>query len=132
LKLLVPYLRKQATQLASKMRFISAQFLAFFEKDLWLKNAQNANAMARILASRVESMPELNITASVDSNAVFVQIPPELNKWLKEQGYWFYNWDESRNEVRWMTSFDTTEHEVHQFADTIQQGLAKLDKIAIL
>ena len=77
-------------------------------------------------------MPELNITASVDSNAVFVQIPLELNKWLKDQGYWFYNWNESRNEVRWMTSFDTTEYEVHQFADTIQQGLAKLDKIAIL
>tara|TARA_Y100000589_G_scaffold104130_1_gene98455 strand:- start:597 stop:1646 length:1050 start_codon:yes stop_codon:yes gene_type:complete len=128
----IPYLRKQAMQLASKMRFISAQFLAFFEKDLWLQNARNANQMAKILASRVENMPELRITASVDSNAVFVEIPLELNQWLRDQGYWFYNWNESCDEVRWMTSFDTTEKEVHQFADTIEEGLVKLGKITIL
>ncbi len=132
LKFMVPYLRKQATQLISKMRFISAQFLAFFEQDLWLENARNANAMAKVLASRIENIGQLKITESVDSNAVFVQIPRELIIWLKNQGYWFYTWNESKNEVRWMTSFDTTETEIHQFVDTIEQGLAKLAKNAIL
>ena len=132
LKYMVPYLRKQTTQLVSKMRFISAQFLAFFEQDLWLKNARNANSMAKLLASRIENIPQLQITASVDSNALFVQVPSELIGWLKNQGYWFYTWDESKNEVRWMTSFDTTENEIHQFADTIEQGLAKLEQSTLL
>ena len=103
LKFMAPYLRKQASQLISKMRFISAQFLAFFEQDLWLKNARNANSMAKLLSSRVENIPELKITSSVDSNALFVQVPNELIEWLKDQGYYFYTWNESKNEVRWMT-----------------------------
>lgn len=132
LKSMVPYLRKQASQLISKMRFISAQFLVFFEQDLWLKNARNANSMAKLLASRIANIPQLQITASIDSNALFVQVPRELIGWLKNQGYWFYTWDESKNEVRWMTSFDTTENEIHQFADTIEQGLAKLEQSTLL
>lgn len=123
---IVPYVRKQASQLVSKMRFISAQFLAFFNDELWLRNARNANAMARLLASRVEQMPGLKITSVVDSNAVFVCLPVELKNWLHEQGYFFYTWNESSQEVRWMTSFDTTVSDVNRFADTIEEGLAKL------
>lgn len=123
---IAPYIRKQASQLVSKMRFISAQFLAFFNDELWLKNARNANAMARLLASRVEEMPDLKITSAVDSNAVFVCLPVELKNWLHEQGYFFYTWNASSQEVRWMTSFDTTVDDVISFADTIAEGLAKL------
>lgn len=74
------FMRKQGMQLGSKMRFASAQFLAFLQGDLWRRNAQHANAMARRLAAHVQEIPQASITRPVHSNAVFARLP---KAWVK-------------------------------------------------
>ncbi len=114
------YIRKQGMQLASKMRFISAQFDAFFTDDLWVKNAEHANAMARMLASRIDSIPGCRIMYPVEANGVFVHIPPEtVDKLLKD--YFFYVWDGQKSIVRLMTSFDTEMEEIEGFTSRLEQ-----------
>jgi threonine aldolase len=109
------YLRKQGMQLASKMRFISAQFEALLSNDLWRKNAQQANRMAQLLRKEISKIPGVKSVYKVEANGVFAQIPrPAIAKLQKR--YFFYVWDEERSLVRWMCSFDTTERDVKQFA----------------
>jgi threonine aldolase len=109
------YRRKQGMQLASKMRFISAQFEALLSNDLWRKNAQHANRMAALLQKEVGRIPGVKIVYKVEANGVFAQIPrPAIAKVQKR--YFFYVWDEDRSVVRWMCSFDTTERDVKRFA----------------
>jgi threonine aldolase len=117
-----PYVRKQSMQLASKMRFISAQFIAHFENDLWLKTANHANKMARLLADKVKEIPGIKITMPVNVNAVFACVPHEIIKPLQEK-YFFYVWNYQNNEVRWMTHFNTTEQDIEDFVITIRQLL---------
>jgi threonine aldolase len=115
------FIRKQAMQLASKMRFIAAQFTALLSDDLWLENASHANRMAQLLAGQIEDIPELKIVQKVQANAVFASLPrPAIDKLLKK--YFFYIWDEDRNEVRWMTSFSTTEDDIAKFAVAIKES----------
>ena len=114
----VDFLRKSAMQLASKMRFVSAQFEALLAGDLWLRNARHANAMARRLEAAVRDIPGVAIQRPVQANAVFVVIPPAVTERLQKQ-YPFYVWDEQTGEVRWMTSFDTTEQDVDGFAAAV-------------
>ena len=109
------YLRKQCMQLFSKMRFVSAQFMAYFSNQLWLKNAAHANRMASLLAEKVSLIPGVTITQPVQANGVFAIIPHQVIAPLQAE-YFFYVWDEKHSEVRWMTSFDTTEDDVEQFA----------------
>ncbi|MCP4312314.1 MAG: low specificity L-threonine aldolase [Bacteroidetes bacterium] len=109
------YQRKQGMQLASKMRYISAQFGAYLENDLWKENALHANLMARKLYEAVRDIQDVEVTQKVESNAVFAIIPPEVIPKLQEH-YFFYEWDEERSEVRWMCSFDTTEADIEGFA----------------
>lgn len=116
------YIRKQSMQLFSKMRFISAQFLAFFREELWKKNALHANLMARILENELRTIPAIRITRKVEANGIFAIVPREIIEPLREK-YFFYIWDEQGPEVRWMTSFDTTEEEIHDFARLIRQLL---------
>lgn len=111
--------RKQAMQLASKMRFISAQFEAMLSNDLWLKNARHANDMARLLASEVKGAEGIEITQPVDANAVFARLPREQIARLQEK-FHFYVWNETTSEVRWMCSWDTTEDDVRAFAKAIR------------
>jgi threonine aldolase len=108
------YTRKQLAQLSSKMRFISAQFAVMLEDDLWLKNARHANAMATRLAEKVGALG-IKVTQSVDANEVFAVLDPEVTTAAQER-YAFYVWDESTGEVRWVTSWDTTEADVDGFA----------------
>ena len=109
------YLRKQGMQLASKMRFISAQFDALFTGDLWHKSAQHANRMARLLEKALRRIPQVKIVYRVEANGVFAKIPrPAIAKLQKR--YFFYVWNEQQSVVRWMCSFDTTEQDVKQFA----------------
>jgi threonine aldolase len=116
------FVRKQGMQLASKMRFIGAQFAALYGSDLWLRNARHANAMASLLAERVSSVQEVEITRPVQANAVFARLPRQ--SWPRLQAEWpFHAWDESRDEVRWMTSWDTTPEEVTEFAEAIEKAL---------
>jgi len=109
------YRRKQGMQLASKMRFISAQFEALLTNDLWRKNAQHANRMAGLLEEEVGRIPKVKIVYKVEANGVFAQIPRRAIAKLQKR-YFFYVWDESRSVVRWMCSFDTTEQDVKRFA----------------
>lgn len=118
------YVRKQGMQLASKMRFISAQFIALLSNGLWRKNAEHANRMARFLAHRLQAIPEIKITQKVDSNAVFVIFPKPIISQLQRE-YFFYVWDKERGEVRFMTSFDTTEEDVEDFFMTLLQKVVK-------
>lgn len=109
------YRRKQGMQLASKMRYIAAQFDAFLENDLWRSNAMHANQMARELHAAVKDIRGVEITREVQSNAVFARIPREVIPKLQEQ-YFFYIWDEDHSEVRWMCSYDTTREDIEGFA----------------
>ena len=108
------FIRKQGTQLPSKMRFIAAQFEALLSNDLWLKNATHANKMASKLAKGVEVIPSIQITQKVESNAVFATVPSQYIPTLQKE-YPFYVWDEDKSEVRWMTSFDTTTSDIENF-----------------
>ena len=114
------YRRKQGMQLASKMRYIAAQFSAFLEGDLWKTNALHANLMAQKLHLAVKDIPGVQITRKVESNAVFAIIPPEIIPGLQDQ-FFFYVWDEETSEVRWMCSFDTTEEDIDAFASLLRK-----------
>jgi threonine aldolase len=109
------YLRKQGMQLASKMRFISAQFDALLTGDLWLKSARHANRMARLLQKKLREIPQVKIVYKVEANGVFARIPRSAIARLQKR-YFFYVWNEQQSVVRWMCSFDTTEQDVKQFA----------------
>ncbi len=113
------YTRKQGLQLASKMRYISAQFSAYLTDNQWKKTAQHANRMAKLLASELASVPQVSITQAVDVNGVFAIIPRNIIEKLQSE-YFFYVWDEERSEVRWMTSWDTTEEDVAGFVKTLK------------
>jgi len=118
------YRRKQAMQLASKMRFVSAQFIAFLDNDLWLKNADHANRMAQLLRRELENIPEVKITQKTEANGVFAIIPPEIIPDLQKE-FFFYVWDEAKSEVRWMTSYDTQEADIYLFIDILKKLLQR-------
>lgn len=112
------YLRKQSMQLASKMRFIAAQFEALLSGDRWRSAAGHANAMARRLADRVRDADGVTITQEPQANAVFAILPPGAAERL-QRDWAFYTWDERTGEVRWMCSWDTTEEDVDAFAAAV-------------
>ena len=113
------YIRKQSMQLFSKMRFVSAQFLAYFQNELWKRNATHSNKMAKLLEQEVLKIPAIKLTQEVEANGVFAIVPPEIIPLLQEK-YFFYMWDEHRSEVRWMTSFDTEEEDIYNFTALIK------------
>jgi threonine aldolase len=113
-----PYLRKQQLQLASKMRFLAAQFLALLDRDLWRQSASHANAMAQRLAGGIQDLPGVELAYPVESDAVFARLDPQHIEVLQREWY-FYVWDEETSTVRWMTAFDTTESDVDQFVASI-------------
>jgi threonine aldolase len=118
------YFRKQGTQLASKMRFISAQCEALLSNDLWRKNAKHANRMAQLLQEQVSRIPQVKIVHEVEANGVFARIPRPAIARLQKR-YFFYVWNEEESVVRWMCSFDTTEEDVRQFARFVAQTVKK-------
>lgn len=118
----VKYIRKQSMQLASKMRYIAVQFEALLTNDLWKRNAEHANKMAQLLAEKVSQIPEIEIVYPVQANGVFAAIPSALIKPLQDE-FFFYIWDEPRSEVRWMTSWDTTEDDIERFVKLIDQKM---------
>ncbi|MFP4442592.1 MAG: threonine aldolase family protein [Spirochaetia bacterium] len=108
------FVRKQGMQLASKMRYIAAQYTAVLENNLWYTNAVKANKMAALLASRISDLPGIRIEYPVEANGVFVSVPPRIIEPLKEM-YPFYIWDHQKNIIRLMCSFDTTREDVEGF-----------------
>ena len=112
--------RKYSMQLASKMRFVSAQLIALLEGDLWLRNAGHANAMAARLRAGVEAgladgaIRGVEFTQPTQVNGVFATLPEGVADRMREK-FRFYDWDAARREVRWMCSFDTQEDDVDAF-----------------
>jgi threonine aldolase len=116
------YLRKQGMQLASKMRFIAAQFEALLTADLWRRSAEHANQMARLLEAELRRIPEIKIVWKVEANGVFAQIPRHAVDKIKSR-YFFYMWIEEECIVRWMCSFDTTEEDVKDFVKVVSESV---------
>jgi threonine aldolase len=116
------YLRKQGMQLASKMRFIAAQFDALLSNGLWRRSAEHANRMARLLEAELGRIPQLKIVWKVEANGVFAQIPRHAIQKIKAR-YFFYDWIEEECIVRWMCSFDTTEEDVKEFAKVVAEAV---------
>lgn len=118
------YIRKQGMQLTSKMRFIAAQFIAYFENELWRKNAIQANSMAQKLYEAVKDIPKVQITQKVQANAIFAIVPKDVALELRKE-FFFYDWNEHVGEVRWMTSFDTNEDDIDRFVGKLTDLVAK-------
>lgn len=119
--------RKQAMQLMSKMRFTSIQLETYLVEELWKKNASNSNKMAKLLERELRTLEPITITQKVQANGIFAKIPRRIVDEVNNK-YNFYVWRElsrSEVEVRWMTSFDTTETDVKDFVASIQSALAK-------
>jgi len=111
----VAFVRKQAGQLPSKMRYVAAQFEALLADGLWLRNAGHANDMAALLAKRLDGIDGVDVRRPPAVNAVFATVPAAVVERLQAWSH-FYVWDEATTEVRWMTSFETTADDVERFA----------------
>ncbi|MGB7599169.1 MAG: low specificity L-threonine aldolase [Candidatus Sulfotelmatobacter sp.] len=116
------YLRKQSMQLASKMRFVAAQFEALLTNELWRRSAEHANRMARLLEKEVSRIPGVKVVWKVEANGVFAQIPRHSIEKIKRH-YFFYMWMEEESIVRWMCSFDTTEDDIHEFVKVVVESV---------
>jgi threonine aldolase len=120
-----PFQRKQQMQLASKMRFLSAQFSALLQDQLWLRNARRANDMARRLADGVSDVPGVRLLYPVESNGVFAALDPVLLEPLQRE--WnFHVWEAGGHVVRWMTAFDTAEDDIDAFVAGIRASAGAL------
>ena len=117
------YVRKQVNQLASKMRYLAAQFLALTEDDLWLSLAGHANAMTARLYEATSAIPGVVHRGVPEVNSLFPTLPPAAIHPLREWSL-FWPWDPAKNQVRWMTAWDTTEEDVDHFAAGVRHFLA--------
>ncbi len=115
------YVRKNAGQLPSKMRFVAAQFSALYEGELWHELASHANAMAERLADGAAAVSGVEIVQVRGANEVFARLPREHVAAMREVAD-FYEWDGSPGVVRWVASFDTTEQDVDGFL-AVMRGL---------
>ncbi len=120
----IKYRRKQMTQLGSKMRFMAAQMECYLESGMWRRNALHSNLMARLLCAEVEKVEGVKIMYPVQANSVFAQLPREVWKRL-QQRYFFYDWDEDADIVRWMCSFDTTEQDIYDFVNALKEEICR-------
>ena len=119
----VAFIRKQSAQLPSKMRYVAAQFSALLADDRWHSAARHANAMAALLATRVDTVPGVEVSHRPEVNAVFARVPTaslaELQAWS-----FFWEWDHATTEVRWMTSWQTTAEDVDRFVTGVAEIVA--------
>lgn len=113
-------IRNQGLQLASKMRFISAQLGALLDGGLWLKNARHANAMARLMAERCARVPGVQLAYPVETNAVFARLPKKTLERFANRRF-FYVWDEEECVARFMCSFATTARDVEAFISDLER-----------
>jgi threonine aldolase len=120
----VDFLRKQAAQLPSKMRFVAAQFEALLADDLWVRSADRANGLALLLAHRLAGRPGVEVTSVPQVNAVFARLPRPAIERLQAWSF-FWDWDMSVDEVRWMTHFATTTEDLDRFVAGIRAAVAR-------
>jgi threonine aldolase len=112
------YRLKQAGQLASKMRFLAAPWVKLIGDGVWLRNAQHANAKARILADRLEHETKIDIVFPVEANAMFVRLPDGVVRNLQALGYHFYKFIEP-DVYRLMCSWKTADVEIERFVGDV-------------
>ena len=105
------YRLKQAGQLGSKSRFLAAQWLGLLTNDVWLRNAQHANAMAGKLAERLRAVAKIKIALPVEANGVFVQMSQKMHDGLRSRGWHFYKFAEP-DVYRLMCSWATTDEDI--------------------
>jgi threonine aldolase len=119
--------RMQGMQLSSKMRFIAAQFNALLTNDLWKRSAAHANRMAQLLAGELAGIKGVTLTQQVQANEVFVTLPPEIVPKLQES--WpFHIWNEATAEARLITSFDSAEADVADFAELVREAIGSKER----
>lgn len=118
----IRYFRKQSAQLASKMRYLSAQFIPYLENDLWLDNALQANRQAAKLAAMLRTFPQIRFTQKAESNQLFLTMPAQAAKKLLEK-YFFYYWNEEASEVRFVTSWDTADEDIRLLEQALKEIL---------
>ena len=116
------FYRKQCTQLFSKMRYVSAQFEAYLEGELWRENALEANRMAKILSERLAAIPQVKITQPVTVNSIYVILSRGITPALMDK-YHFYMWNEALNEVRLMCCYNTSQEMIDEFLETLLASL---------
>lgn len=115
------YYRKQSAQLASKMRYLSAQFVPYIEQNIWRENAILANNQAQKLAAVLNQYPQVRFTQKIESNALFLTLDRKVVDKLLEK-YYFYFWNESISEIRLVTSWDTTDEDIEAFAASLMEA----------
>ena len=121
----VEFLRKSSMQLASKMRYVSAQLVALLDGDLWLRSASHANAMAQRLAGATAGVDGIeSVVQPVQANGVFARLPRASIAPLQDR-FAFYVWDEPADVVRWMCSWDTTTDDVDSFAAAVAEEVGR-------
>ncbi len=113
------YVRKQVTQLPSKMRFLAAQFNAILHDDLWIDLATHANSMATELHRLTEGIDGVELGGPPAVNSLFPRLAPEVIAPLRDWCF-FWDWDVAEHQVRWMTGWDTTLDDVTTFARGVQ------------
>ena len=118
-----PFIRKQVTQLPSKMRFVAAQFNAILHDDLWITLAASANNMATRLYHATSDIAGLRYDHAPAVNSLFACLPRDLIEELRAWCF-FWDWDTPSNQIRWMTAWDTTPADVDHFAAGLRQLLA--------
>jgi threonine aldolase len=119
-----PYWQKHGMQLASKMRFISAQFEALLEDDLWIENCRHANQMAQQLWAAVRPLAGVEVVYPVQANSVFARIPVHLVEPLQRESF-FWPWDERSGLVRWMCAFDTQPADITRFVAILSRAFER-------
>jgi threonine aldolase len=120
---IAPFVRKQVTQLASKMRFVAAQFNALLDDGLWIELATHSNEMATLLHRRTADIDGVELGAVPRVNSLFPRLPPAAIEQLREWCF-FWDWDVTSHQVRWMTAWDTTVEDVDVFAEGVAKILA--------
>jgi len=114
------YRCKQAGQLASKMRFLSAPWTGLLESGAWLKNASHANRCAAVLEARLSQIPGISIKFPRQANALFIEMPPKVAEQLKELGWKFYTFIGAGG-ARILCSWETTEAEIEALVTDISR-----------
>jgi threonine aldolase len=117
------YLHKQVTQLPSKMRFVAAQFNALLDDDLWIRNAQHANSMATLLHQSLADLVALGCVAPA-ANSLYPVLEPDVAEELQRWSF-FYPWNMSTQQYRWMTAWDTTPEDVQRFAAGVRSAVSR-------
>jgi threonine aldolase len=116
------YVRKQTTQLHSKMRFIAAQYEALLDSNLFIDLGRRANEAARTLHDAVSDIESLRLTSPPQVNSIFPRLEDPAKTQLQDWSF-FWDWDVAASQVRWMTAWDTSPADVARFAEGVREAL---------